>query len=699
MSYYRWYAAWGPSLPPPTEEVVSSEPQLTTFDGAYELTEPYGAITVSGGWVLPAPKIPSVYESVNKFVRSESDRTFRWQAVVRPANIPVGLDFRAASRYQLQITPDLGYQNPDELFQPYDIGARTGNSRLLIIDDLQPGVDVVQTPDHLTYTISESVWSKLINPRFHRYLWRVVGLSDDGVPGFPSDFFTFEVLTGVPNAYWAIDDVQPANGITQVITGTKNSRVSSIQVLGQSPAVSYPTPTTWRLELPLSGAKQTFFLRAVDEADNTSAYRAITIERETATARDWKLWNSLDELGQLVATPRLDGESNSDYRTRLLDVYKHRGSPRYQGLRNALTRDLELLSLQADRALTITRNLPLGQDQTPTQVVRMMIGPIKVHIWGDQLRKKLERHIVDGHTWSITPQFPIEDAEPILECPLGSPVSPTLFSVNKGLNSIQFRDSSLAGKEVYVSYRYRKEIPYLGMTVQQLADAMEAITIDGVQVLNVSVNADAAASAAAGLDQIQPTAVLNAELPDVTGTLVEGVTVRWSPIRLYSLTDQEYEENFLNEWGHLFSTNYDGWADQLRSLTKQDWGHLVADKAFFQDTDIIKGGVGLRTTMDIAYGFYKSSCNSTKYDIDQFIALGGICPLDGSSLILVGVPDTLLKSGVGSHDDLIVRIKSVSGTLSETPEVQTSVVQLRSAELTDLAESPEAGQDLAVENY
>lgn len=52
-----------------------------------------------------------------------------------------------------------------------------------------------------------------------------------------------------------------------------------------------------------------------------------------------KIVNTFDLLGDLLSTKRLDNESNSNYKQRLMDVRVHPGGPTYEGVINNLTRE------------------------------------------------------------------------------------------------------------------------------------------------------------------------------------------------------------------------------------------------------------------------------------------------------------------------------------------------------------------------
>ena len=70
--------------------------------------------------------------------------------------------------------------------------------------------------------------------------------------------------------------------------------------------------------------------------------------------------NNLDQIGQLVDLPRLNGESIKNYKHRVLDVYPHRANATYRGLVNGITRELGLLQFDA-----LTVDIKAGSDGLP----------------------------------------------------------------------------------------------------------------------------------------------------------------------------------------------------------------------------------------------------------------------------------------------------------------------------------------------
>lgn len=67
----------------------------------------------------------------------------------------------------------------------------------------------------------------------------------------------------------------------------------------------------------------------------------------TGTTTPRNIVNTFDFLGMLLGLPRLPGEKNDVYRTRLLDVYPHRANASESGLINGITRELGLEQFDA----------------------------------------------------------------------------------------------------------------------------------------------------------------------------------------------------------------------------------------------------------------------------------------------------------------------------------------------------------------
>ncbi len=99
----------------------------------------------------------------------------------------------------------------------------------------------------------------------------------------------------------------------------------------------------------------------------------------TATPTSQNIINTFDLIGDFLSLKRLSGETNVEYKQRLLDVSVHPGSPVYEGMMNNLCRDL---GLPREKAIQITLNLTSGGD-TVARNPRADILANKVVLYSD----------------------------------------------------------------------------------------------------------------------------------------------------------------------------------------------------------------------------------------------------------------------------------------------------------------------------
>ena len=646
------------------------------FSGANNPTA-VGSVSPLSYTILGGPVVPSQFEGTNVYLRGSSDVAFKWRM---PGIGPI--DFGSIddipTMYRLEVTPDLGWANTDELFTAYD--ETGGNSRLSVF--LADSADVTGDEQEVEFVLDSGEWASVIRPRFERYLWRVAGIDTGGDIGEYSDVQTFKLISEVPDSSWSVNQPSSPVGWTQVIEGYSDPTVETIEVLGFDPQVDF-SQGRFHMEIPLQAGEETLYFRARNIKGETSTYRTLRVDIQTSSATPQKVWNTFDEHGLMLATPRLPDEDNVAYRERLSDVMRHRGGPQYQGLKNALTRDLGLLDDQYDTAMTVRRSLYLNSAMAPEGALLMSIGSRKVHLSGDLFVHYQEVHTVNPHTWGFTLDDPSESLNIEMEVE-GLDVPRGHYRVNG--QDVLFTDPSYLGKTVRVSYRYRETIGYSDLTMVELKETLEAIQIEGQQLLEVDLQSGVNDFDAAGIDQIISTPITNVERSNLVGDQVTGVPVRWSPVYLWALQDDEFLDYHKNEFGNHFLTQVDGWAQRLESRFQLTWEHVVADQGHWFSEDQFNGHAGLTATLDLPLTFWVSTKTGTRYTTRQYVALGGVCPVDGSKLIREGLPIEYLKSGVAPGPDLMVRMSPEETLEESTPEDLLSIVR----DLQEFEQGPEA---------
>jgi len=87
--------------------------------------------------------------------------------------------------------------------------------------------------------------------------------------------------------------------------------------------------------------------------------------------------NNYDHMGDIVSLPRIEGETNADYKKRLWDNNLHPSGPTYQGMLNGIARDLGML-----RELAITIELKLdssGEKIAPNPRVNILSNKVVLY--------------------------------------------------------------------------------------------------------------------------------------------------------------------------------------------------------------------------------------------------------------------------------------------------------------------------------
>lgn len=68
-------------------------------------------------------------------------------------------------------------------------------------------------------------------------------------------------------------------------------------------------------------------------------FSILTPSQVTGVPQQQNVVNTFDLVGDIISTKRLNGENNTEYKQRLMDVAVHPGSPLYEGVVNNITRE------------------------------------------------------------------------------------------------------------------------------------------------------------------------------------------------------------------------------------------------------------------------------------------------------------------------------------------------------------------------
>ena len=649
---------------------MSHEAAGKPFDG---FTQPFGAINVGdGAQVLPRPEVPKGY---NPTTRSYDDLTFYWQnsfaSMVETNSGAVGIPIPAesADSYILQFTPDLGKENWDDNFEPFIIDQQLKSNPLLKqYDGLVVGSNVAsdyeyETPlkQKLSYTIPLIDMVELVNAEYPKYLWRIMAVSENGSVGFPSAVQYFEPKTVVFDYSWSIDRYdQKVNGITTTIAGSKAPDISNIEINGSTRNTVLLSPTEWSAEVPIHRIKEKLLVRAINKKGVKSPYKVLSIGINTTTQKYNQFFNTFDRFGFLLGLDRIPQENNIDYKRRLLDVYKHRSGTTYAPLLNGLVRELDVSF--DDRAMVLTPN-PSFVKTYPNSVVNVASDTKNFYVFSNLLYVKHELHYLDSFDWSIQLKKTVADSAIKVESPVGNEI-PNKGNWRSTKDKIWFQNNKLLNQPIYISYGYAEILPKKGKKVKDALDYFTNISIDDIDMFSVTTGSTV--DTGSNIDYIQKFSevrVRDTIQLDNGGMEATGLSIKWTDCNIENLSNNDFQDIFLNSHNNLFGTTINSYADNLSAKFKLQWGNAVADRSVWQTKDNLSiGSVSLPTNYDFAYGYWHrpNSGFTTYLSANEAYGYNYQSTVDGGELYYVGITPDKLKSGVGYGNDLLVRIDSKS---------------------------------------
>jgi len=680
-------------------------PEGAPFDG---FTQPFGAINVGvGSQVLPRPEIPADYNSVT---RSYSDLTYYWQSsfadmietttgvvytgiggleLTGYEGVPIEAEM--PSSYILEITPDLGKENLDDNFEPFILDQQVKSNPLLKqFTNLVVGSNVVSDIDYetplkqkLSHTIDLTDMIELVNAEYHKYLWRVIPVAENGSRGFPSQVQFFEPKTIIFDYTWSIDRYdQKVNGITTTIAGSKAPDISSIEINGSTRNTTILSSTAWSAEVPAHNIREKVLVRAIDKKGTYSRYKIIHIDINTSEQRHHQFYNIFDKFGYLLGLERIPKEDNINYRRRLFDVYKHRGGTNYLPLLNSVIRELDITF--DDAALTLTPHADFAKNY-PNSIANIAIVSDKVQIFCNLFYVKHERHKIDPFDWTIELKKTPTSAAIKIESPVGNEI-PNKRNWYSTKNKIHFENNSLLESPIFISYSYAESLSKKGKTFKDAADFITNMAIDSTPLFSVTTGSTVdTGSPVDYLQKIGSAAVLDRLSTNNGGDNSTGLSVKWANCNIESLQDEGFHSQYVNQHNNYFGTKINTYADKLSAKFKIQWGLAVADKSVWQtDKNEAIGKVSLPTNYDFIYGYWaqQNSGSVTSLSNNQAYAYNYSNIIDGSKLNYIGVDPDQLKSGIGASTDLLVTVREKSTrvipvfTLLQTTQVisQTTTV-------------------------
>ena len=240
----------------------------------------------------------------------------------------------------------------------------------------------------------------------------------------------------------------------------------------------------------------------------------------------------------------------------------------------------------------------------------------------------------------------------------------SIITINKDWTKIWFQNNKLLNQPIYISYGYAEILPKKGKKVKDALDYFTNISIDDINMFSVTTGSTV--DTGSNIDYIQKFSevrVRDTIQLDNGGTEATGLSIKWTDCNIENLSNNDFQDIFLNSHNNLFGTTINSYADNLSAKFKIQWGNAVADRSVWQTEDNLSiGSVSLPTNYDFAYGYWHrpNSGFTTYLSANEAYGYNYQSTVDGGELYYVGITPDKLKSGVGYGNDLLVRIDSKS---------------------------------------
>jgi len=560
------------------------------------------------------------------------------------------------SGYLIQMTPDLGWHDTLSMF-----GEREAppNPHLSTLGPFSAASGMVDNQDgSATITISDTEFQDATSNNYRKYLWRTIAISENGAPGDVGFPRRFTYLGRVFDEEFSVDKVwDDPLSITKLITGTKSRRMSVLVDGVTHVGMEYPTDNSWKLTIVMDAPTKHISIQGKDKGGALTSEHFIDLTSTTIGLSEKALWNVFDEHGLLLGVERLPDEVNEDYAIRMKDAYQNPGSHFFKGVVDGATRELGLD--KHPTALTLSYKsrqtpspLSLTADITSSSVLLRTTDLVYT-----------ETVLIDPVDLTCALTERISDDPTLAEVVDGSRVNIdqiTYFdekAERPDFRKVKFADESLGGKLVTLTYPYYREYTFNDYpTLSTLIPALSAYTdLLGNALILVTLIPE--------LSGFEPSEGLYIKQTNVVpGAYIE---FGWSPVHLKKIGDRLYRESFRNLDGTLWNTKFYKWITELKSNTNIEWGHVIADKAFWDAADNkLDGFDHLPTLMDPAIANYVHP-SGQKIDPEEVLARGYLDEVGSVLKSTLLIPQDFVP-GVAYVPDLL---PTIHATVSAAPEI------------------------------
>lgn len=620
----------------------------------------YGDSTIS--WV---PPVTNYLYNENVSKRGIANNEFRWEEVqIDLSGVTqsgVVLDFLMPDSYVLQITPDIGWHDPLSMFgENSDI--RNPHLKVLGPFSIEAGSIEDQGDNSVKLTLTTGQLEGAVIDQFPNYLWRAVpwAQGNPGLGGLPA---SFEWVSSNDQLKFTVDPViKERRKSSQTISGTKGTRVNITVESENSPTVFIEqTATAWKVIFNIDRPIIKFTIVATDEGGSAITKYYVDLEYESDRQIDGHVWNAFDSFATMASLTRLPGEPNASLRDRTVDAFTNRGGSHYRGLVTSVNRELGLK--RKDNALTLSRKKnDTGQFVESEINIDFTSTRASVHAISFVIHDEIQQ--VDSYYGTITTAKRI-DSIVMIKTINGQEIPPTDYYVLESIGITSQNKISIDPKYsglLKVSYSYKEDIfystyPTVGDVVSQLKLIANQF---GDTILDVTMDGSMSGS--------EKSKYLCRTFSSVSKG-APSVSVAWSPIGLFAVSDEEFKWSYANEAGTFFDSEFYKFVLELKSQTNIEWGFIVCDKDYWDAVDSnMYGNDSLPTVFDVKLSKYVTAIpigdRTHLFDPYESFRMGYY--YEGTLIKNNGFPQLAFRSGVGSYKDCAVSVTQSSVSAAES---------------------------------
>lgn len=288
------------------------------------------------------------------------------------------------------------------------------------------------------------------------------------------------------------------------------------------------------------------------------------------------IWNSFDELALLVGLKRRHGETNFEFKDRILNVFRFKGGPNKLGLINHIGGQLDLWDSKVWPAGTTTQNVP-----TTASAGRDVI-PETLNINGEQLYdSQLEEYKANS---TITSKLELKDLD--IE---NMQFDGCVYDHNtKVFKLVEGETSGTIETEIILPPNLDTWTT-ITITTEDL-DNIDSVKVSVLSHNDIMLYEDVASGTNLGIESSIKLLIEMEDLSDGSSPKLSSVDLDYSPtdsvvyyihsVELNELHDEEYKSTLYNHDGSP-KEQLRRYAEELNRVIPVLWGHFKWDESYW----------------------------------------------------------------------------------------------------------------------